>query len=60
MREMLALDAEAALPALKRMAAGDPHPEIRAAALQTLGLFFDEAQAADVPAADGGAVACRA
>ena len=44
MREMLALDAEAALPALKRMAAGDPHPEVRAAASQTLALFFpDEA-----------------
>ena len=32
MREMLAMDAEAALPSLRRMAAGDPHPEVRAAA----------------------------
>ncbi len=40
MREMLALDADAALPALKRMVAGDPHPEVRAAARQTLDLFF--------------------
>ena len=60
MREMLALDAEGALPALKAMAADDPHPEIRAAALQTLGLFFEGAQAASAPAADGGAVPCRA
>ena len=45
MREMLAIDAQAALPALKRMAAGDPHPEIREAARQTLEMFFpDEAQ----------------
>jgi hypothetical protein len=46
MREMLALDAQAALPALKRLAAGDPHPEVRAAAAQTLAAFFpDEATA---------------
>lgn len=45
MREMLAMDAEAALPALREMAKGDPHPEVRAAARQTLGLFFP----ADVP-----------
>ena len=56
MREMLSLDAEAALPSLRRMAAADPHPDIRAAARQTLGMFFaDEAE----PAAEGG-VACRA
>jgi hypothetical protein len=42
MREMLALDAEAALPDLRRMAEEDPHPEVRAAALQTLRLFFGE------------------
>lgn len=42
MRELLALDAEAALPDLRRMAGGDPHPEVRAAARQTLDLFFDE------------------
>jgi hypothetical protein len=32
MREMLAMDADAALPALRRMAEHDPHPDIRAAA----------------------------
>ena len=42
MREMLALDADAALPSLRRMAADDPHPDIRAAARQTLELFFDD------------------
>lgn len=42
MREMLALDAEAALPALKRMAAGDPHAEVRALAVETLAAFFPE------------------
>jgi hypothetical protein len=40
MRELLAMDAEAALPHLRRMAASDPHPEVRAAAAETLGLFF--------------------
>ena len=54
MRELLALDAEAALPHLRRMAANDSHPEVRAAAQQTLGLFF-----ADRPAAPGD-VACPA
>jgi hypothetical protein len=42
MREMLALDADAALPALRRMARRDPHPEVRFAATQTLSLFFNE------------------
>ncbi|HEX8216699.1 MAG TPA: HEAT repeat domain-containing protein [Allosphingosinicella sp.] len=42
MREYLALDAEAALPGLRRMAERDPHPEVRAAAAQTLAAFFDE------------------
>ena len=42
MRELLALDADAALPDLRRIAADDPHPEVRAAAAQTLKLFFDE------------------
>lgn len=41
MRELLALDAEAARPHLVRMAEADPHPEVRAAARQTLALFFD-------------------
>ena len=54
MRELLALDAGAALPHLRRMAADDPHPEVRAAAQQTLDLFF-----ADEPAADGD-LSCRA
>ncbi len=42
MREMLALDAQGALPSLRRLAASDPHPEVRAAAGQTLRLFFEE------------------
>jgi hypothetical protein len=42
MRELLALDADAALPHLRVMAASDPHPEVRAAARQTLQLFFTE------------------
>jgi hypothetical protein len=45
MREMLALDADAALPSLRRMAAADPHPEVRFAAIQALSLFFDEENA---------------
>ena len=55
MREMLAMDADAALPSLRRMAAGDPHPDIRAAARQTLDLFF-----ADEPEAGEGETLCRA
>ena len=43
MREMLAMDADAARPSLERMAAADPHPDIRAAARQTLDMFFDAA-----------------
>jgi hypothetical protein len=50
MREMLALDAEAALPELKSMAAGDPHPEVRAAARQTLERFFADELADEEPA----------
>ena len=57
MREMLAMDAEAALPALRRMAAGDPHPEVRDAAGQTLGYFFDEE---DEEAPGQGETRCRA
>jgi hypothetical protein len=53
MREMLALDAEAARPALERMAASDPHDEVRAAARQTLDMFFADATAE-------GAEPCRA
>lgn len=59
MRELLALDADAAHPHLARMAEADPHPEVRAAARQTLELFFaDEAD----DTADGAAedIACRA
>lgn len=44
MRELLALDAEAALPHLRTMAAEDPHPEVRQAAAHTLACFFPEAQ----------------
>ena len=40
MRELLALDAEAALPSLRHMAETDPHPELRAAARQVLATFF--------------------
>jgi hypothetical protein len=50
MRELLALDAEAALPALRNMAASDPHPEVRAAAIQTLQLFFEEQEPREVQA----------
>jgi hypothetical protein len=50
MRELLALDAEAALPHLRRMAEADPHPEVRATARQTLDLFFADAPTAgDAP-----------
>jgi hypothetical protein len=48
MRELLALDADAALPHLRRMAASDPHPEVRATAGQTLQLFFADEPAGDV------------
>jgi hypothetical protein len=57
MRELLAMDAEAALPALRRMAVGDPHPEVRAAAQQTLELFFEDEDEAE--ALQGG-MQCRA
>lgn len=43
MRELLALDAEVALPPLRRMADADPHPEVRAAAAHTLNTFFGDA-----------------
>ena len=42
MRELLALDAALALPPLRRMAARDPHPEVRAAAAATLAAFFPD------------------
>lgn len=42
MREMLALDAERALPHLRCMADSDPHPEVRFAATQALSLFFED------------------
>lgn len=43
MREMLALDAEAALPTLRRLADTDPHAEVRQAARATLDKFFPQA-----------------
>jgi hypothetical protein len=46
MRELLAMDAEAAEAPLRHMASSDPHPEIRAAARQTLALFFEAEEAA--------------
>lgn len=55
MRELLAMDAEAAEAPLRRMAESDPHPEIRAVAQQTLAMFFESDSA---PAQ--GDVACRA
>ena len=55
MRELLAMDAEAAQPHLERMAASDAHPEIRAVAAQTLQLFFE-----DEPDASEGKIQCRA
>lgn len=47
MRELLAWDSEAALPALREMASGDPHAEVRETASKTLRLFFtpEEAEA---------------
>ncbi|MEA3009536.1 MAG: hypothetical protein QOJ91_1228 [Sphingomonadales bacterium] len=42
MREFLALDAGAALPHLRKMAAADPHCEVRQAAAQTLARAFAE------------------
>ncbi|HEX8241575.1 MAG TPA: HEAT repeat domain-containing protein [Allosphingosinicella sp.] len=42
MREFLALDAGAALPHLREMAAADPHCEVRRAAAQTLTRLFAE------------------
>lgn len=61
MRELLAIDAEAALPALRRMAAGDPHPEVRAAARQTLDIFFEgEAQPSGAAGDAEGAMTCHA
>jgi len=56
MREMLALDARFALPALKRMAAGDGNPDVRMAAADVLARFFpDEAARPDAEA-----MSCRA
>jgi len=46
MRELLALDAGAALPHLAALAEADPHPEVREAAAQTLHTFFPEARSA--------------
>jgi len=40
MRELVALDPAAARPHLARMAASDPHPEIRRAAAATLALYI--------------------
>jgi HEAT repeats len=46
MREFLAMDPATALPHLQRLAADDPHPEVRDAARQTLELFFGHEEAA--------------
>jgi hypothetical protein len=47
MREFLVLDADLALPSLREMADSDPHPEVRAAAVQTLAAFFPDEDAAN-------------
>jgi hypothetical protein len=63
MRELLALDAEAALPPLRRMAVHDPHPEVRAAARQTLDLFFSDEEGEGAAVDDAGVAGemqCRA
>ena len=49
MREMLALDADAALPDLQHMASADPHPEVRAAAAGTIAMFFADAPVQQEP-----------
>ena len=48
MRELVALDAEVALPHLEEMARADDHPEVRAAAASALAACFPED--ADAPA----------
>lgn len=63
MRELLAMDSEAALPLLRRMVANDPHPEVRAAARQTLGLFFSDEEGEEIADDEGaatGGLQCRA
>jgi HEAT repeat protein len=49
MRELLALDADAALPHLRSLAHCDPHPEVRAAAAATLDACFDVPEPAAAP-----------
>ncbi|UNU41785.1 HEAT repeat domain-containing protein [Sphingopyxis sp. YF1] len=56
MRDFVALDPAAAFPHLARMAAGDPHPEVRRAAASTLALY----PACPANARDTGSAACRA
>ena len=51
MRELLALDAEAALPHLSILAECDPHPEVRTAAAATLAACFAVADDAAAPQA---------
>ena len=57
MRELLAMDADVALAPLRRMAASDPHPEVRAAARQSLELFF---AGEGEPGPGQGEIECRA
>ena len=49
MRELIALDADAALPHLTAMAAGDPHPEVRSAASATLAMLRERSALHAVP-----------
>jgi hypothetical protein len=50
MREFLALDAGAALPHLRAMAAADSHPEVREAARSALAAFFEPQECEPCPA----------
>jgi len=47
MRELIALDAAQALPHLTAMAIADPHPEVRAAAQQTVHILNQNRAAGD-------------
>lgn len=49
MRELLALDADAALPHLRILAQCDPHPDVRAAAAATLDACFAGPEPATAP-----------
>jgi hypothetical protein len=50
-RELMAMDAEAAFPVLRGLAAADPHPEVRTAAARALQTFYADELAALAAAA---------